>query len=150
MQIELSTFVAAPPEAVFDLSLDIGIHIDSMEKSGERAVDGVTKGMIELGESVTWKAKHFGVNWTMTSTITAWDRPTSFVDEQARGPFRHFRHVHRFAPEGDGTRMTDEIDYQAPFGFVGDGVDKLILNRYLRRLIEVRNAFIVDAAPGRT
>ena len=48
--------------------------------------------------------------------------------------------------EGDGTRMTDEISYRAPFGIIGTIVDRLVLARYLRRLIEVRNDFIVAEA----
>jgi ligand-binding SRPBCC domain-containing protein len=146
MRISLSTFVPATTDRAFDLSIDIGTHIESMAHSGERAVDGVASGLIALGESVTWKARHFGVTWTMTSTITAWDRPHSFVDEQAKGPFKTFHHLHRFEPDGDGTRMTDEIDYTAPFGPLGSAVDRLVLNGYLRRLIVVRNDFIVAEA----
>jgi ligand-binding SRPBCC domain-containing protein len=144
--LSLSTFVPATVERTFDLSLDIGTHLESMHESGERAVDGVTTGLIALGESVTWRARHFGVTWTMTSTITAWRRPTTFTDEQARGPFASFVHVHRFAPEGDGTRMDDDISYRAPFGVIGVLFDRLVLARHLRRLIEVRNDFIVAQA----
>src|SRR5437667_12407456 len=32
-----------------------------------------------LGETVTWRARHFGVPWTVTSKITALDRPSRFV-----------------------------------------------------------------------
>lgn len=141
--LSLSTFVPSTVERAFDLSLDIGTHLESMAESSERAVDGVTTGLIALGESVTWKARHLGVTWTMTSTITAWDRPTTFTDEQARGPFAWFVHVHKFEPEGSGTRMVDEIAYRAPFGVVGSVFDRLVLARYLRHLIEVRNEFIV-------
>ena len=146
MKFALSTFVPASVERVFDISLDIGTHLDSMSESNERAVAGVTSGLIELGQSVTWKAKHFGVDWTMTSTIVSWDRPHSFVDEQAKGPFRRFHHRHQFSSEGSGTRMVDEIDYDAPFGLIGDGVERIILTRYLRKLIVARNEFIVETA----
>ena len=36
------------------------------------------------------------ITWTMTSTITEWDRPRRFVDEQRKGPFKSFRHEHLF------------------------------------------------------
>jgi ligand-binding SRPBCC domain-containing protein len=150
MKISLSTFVPSSTQRAFDLSIDIDTHLESMAHSGERAVDGVASGLIALGESVTWKARHFGITWTMTSTITAWDRPHSFVDEQAKGPFKMFRHLHRFEPEGDGTRMIDEIDYTAPFGPIGSAVDRMVLNRYLQRLIVARNDFIVTEAAKRS
>ena len=39
-----------------------------------------------------------------------------FVDRMVRGPFRFWRHVHRFEPDGDGCRLIDEIDFEIPFG----------------------------------
>lgn len=146
MEIHLCTYVPGPVDLAFDLSVDIDAHLASMAHSNERAVDGVSTGLIALGESVTWKARHFGITWTMTNTITDWDRPRSFIDEQRRGPFRSFRHVHRFEPDGEGTRMIDEIVYAAPFKSLGNAVDRLILNEYLRGLIIIRNDFIVSQA----
>jgi ligand-binding SRPBCC domain-containing protein len=132
------------PERLFDLSLDIGAHTSSMQRSRERAVAGVTSGLISLGEEVTWRAWHFGVPIRMTSRITAFDRPRSFVDEQKRGPFLYFRHEHRFEPrsDGGGTRMTDHVSFAAPFGPLGRLVEKLVLARYLERLIRQRNAYL--------
>ncbi len=117
-----------------------------MSKSGERAVDGITEGHIELGEQVTWQARHFGFTFQMTSRITEMSRPSRFVDEQVDGPFRQWRHVHSFAAEADGTRIVDTIDYEVPFGPMGHGVDRLFLNRYLTSLIAQRNDFIKQAA----
>jgi ligand-binding SRPBCC domain-containing protein len=132
------TRVACARERLFDLSLSIDAHVASMADSGERAVDGVTSGTIGLGESVTWRARHFGVRWTMTSRITAFQRPYRFVDEQVRGPFRSFHHEHLFAADGDGTVMTDIVTLRSPlFGAV---VEPLLLRPYLRRLIRARNA----------
>jgi ligand-binding SRPBCC domain-containing protein len=146
VNLSFVTLIPVEPERAFDLSIDIGTHLESMAESGERAVDGVTSGLIALGESVTWKARHFGVTWKMTSTITEWDRPHCFVDEQTRGPFASFHHVHRFAPAAGGTEMSDEINYTAPFGYLGEMLDWLILRRHLRKLIDVRNQFIVAEA----
>lgn len=103
----LVTDVAATPEALFDASLDIGVHLASMADSRERAIAGVTAGQIGLHETVTWRARHFGVWFTMTSEITELDRPFWFVDEQATGPFRVFKHQHEFEATGDGTRMVE-------------------------------------------
>ena len=133
-------------ETAFDLSLSIDAHLDSFGHTGERAVDGVTTGVIGLGEFVTWRARHFGITWTMTSTITEWDRPRCFVDEQRKGPFRSFRHEHRFEPVDGGTRLLDHVEFAAPFGVLGRAVERLVLARYLRHLIDVRNTFLVTEA----
>jgi len=76
----------------------------------------------------------------MTSRITALEAPHRFVDEQVRGPFARFRHVHRFEPSARGTRMVDEIEFRAPLGPLGVVAERVALARYLPRLIAERNA----------
>jgi len=135
-----------PPERAFDLALDIDAHQAAFHESAERAIDGTTTGVIGLDEFVTWRARHFGLMWTMTSRITEWDRPRRFVDEQQRGPFASFRHEHTFEPHADGTLMRDHVAFRAPLGPLGRIAEVLVLERYLRRLIRIRNEFLVAAA----
>jgi ligand-binding SRPBCC domain-containing protein len=144
----ITTQLSCPPDAAFDASLDIDLHLRSMAASGERAVGGVTRGKIGLGESVTWSARHFGVWWRMTSTISAYERPVRFVDEQVRGPFRSWRHEHRFEDRAGGTRMTDVVEFTAPLGPLGAVVAGTVLRAYLRRLIARRNAELKAATEG--
>lgn len=139
VSFRIVTELDAPPARAFALSLDIGAHERSMAASGERAVSGTTSGTIALGESVTWRARHFGIVWRMTSQITALEAPHRFVDEQVRGPFARFRHEHRFEPSGDGTRMVDAITFRAPLGPLGLVAERVALARYLPRLIRTRN-----------
>ena len=139
---DLETRIAALPAAVFDASLDIDAHLASMEESGEEAVGGVMSGLIGLGETVTWRAKHFGITWKMTSKITELERPHRFVDEQQRGPFRRFHHEHLFEEVPDGTLMRDHIEFDAPLGPLGDIVERLILGAYLPKLIAERNTYL--------
>lgn len=130
-------------ERLFDLSLDIDAHVASMSRSGEQAIAGVRSGTIALGESVTWRARHFGVLFTMTSTITALDRPARFVDEQTRGPFRSFRHEHVFTQDGEDAVMIDTLTLASPvFGALAE---RFVLVPYLRRLIVARNRHLVAA-----
>lgn len=137
----IETSTAASRERLFDASLSIDAHVDSMSASGERAIAGVTSGQIGLGESVTWRARHFGVWFTMTSRITALERPDRFVDEQTRGPFRVFRHVHEFGVRDGATVMTDTLTVGSPvFGML---VERSILVPYLRRLIRKRNEHLL-------
>lgn len=143
-----STFTVvteAPVDAptLFALSLDIDAHVASMEQSGERAIAGTTTGRIGLGETVTWRARHFGIWFTMTSEIAELDAPRRFVDRQVRGPFRTFRHEHRFASVPAGCRMTDEITVASPV--FGRLAEVLVLVPYLRRLIEKRNRHLLAA-----
>ena len=144
--ITLTTFVHAPPERCFDLSRSIDLHLRSAAQTGERAVAGVTSGLIGMGQQVTWRARHLGVVQHLTSRIVAYDRPWHFRDVQVRGAFRRFDHDHRFQAEGDGTRITDVFDYEAPFGIAGRVAERLFLTAYMPRFLAGRNAEIKAVA----
>ena len=139
----VTTHLDAGVEESFDLSLSIDAHTSSMAHSGERAVAGVTSGFIGPGEEVTWRARHFGIPFTMTSRITAYERPHRFVDEQVRGPFGAWWHAHRFEEDHDGgCTMTDTIRFRSPLGVLGRLVDRWVLSAYMARLIDERNRWL--------
>jgi len=133
------------PERLFDLARSIDTHVASQKGSGEQAVAGVTSGLIGEGQEVTWRARHFGIPLTMTSRITHLHFPRSFTDEQVRGPFRSFRHIHEFEATATGSIMTDRVEFTAPFGVLGRAVERLFLARYLERLIAQRGGFLAGA-----
>ncbi|WP_214104803.1 SRPBCC family protein [Acrocarpospora catenulata] len=141
-RFELATLIKAPVEVVFDISLSVETHTSSMRASRERAVAGVTSGRLALGDQVTWEARHFGLPWRLTSTISALDRPYSFVDEQVAGPFRRWHHAHYFEASGEGTLMRDTVEFEAPFGPLGRLAELLVLRRYMVKLIMLRNQHI--------
>jgi ligand-binding SRPBCC domain-containing protein len=145
--IRLETRIAAPPERCFDLSRDVSVHTSSTGNS-ERAIAGVTEGLLELGNEVTFEASHFGIRWRMTSKITEYERPRRFADEMQRGPFRKWRHLHFFEPENGGTRMIDRVDYFPIAWPISWIVDRLFLNRFMTRLMTTRNRHIQKLAEG--
>jgi ligand-binding SRPBCC domain-containing protein len=150
IRFECVTLLPVVRDAAFDLALNVDAHIQSMSRSGERPVGAIRSGQLRLDDEVTWRAKHFGVWWTMTSRITESQRPRRFVDEQVRGPFSRFHHEHLFEPVGHSTRMTDRVTFVAPLGPVGWVVERVFLARYLRQLIQIRNAFLLDASSPTT
>ena len=148
-RLHVETLIDAPIEHVFDLARDIGVHERSMADTGERAIAGRTSGPIELGETVTWRARHFGIWWTLTSRIIEVHAPTTFADEQEHGPFRAFHHRHTFRSVPGGTLMVDDWEHTAPFGPLGWLADRLVLGRHVRQLLESRNATIKEEAETR-
>jgi ligand-binding SRPBCC domain-containing protein len=140
--IEIVTQIRAGPERCFDASRDLDLHMESMGHTGERAVAGRTSGLIGLGEQVTWEGRHFGIRQRFTSAITAYDRPRHFQDSMVRGAFRSFVHDHYFESCDEGTRMTDVLAFQSPFGVLGAIVDRFVMRRYLTRLLTKRNEIV--------
>ncbi|WP_392454981.1 cell division protein [Chryseomicrobium aureum] len=134
-------FIHAPITVCFDLARNIDVHIQTTGKTNERAVAGVTSGLIEKGQTVTWEATHLGVRQKLTAKITQMERPYQFVDVMVKGAFHSFTHTHEFVESGTGTIMKDTFSYKSPLGIVGILVDKLLLERYMRE-------FIVNRAEG--
>lgn len=145
-RIELTTEIRAPIDRCFDLGRSIDLHVATAEASGEQAVAGVTSGLIGLGEQVTWRARHFGVAWHMTSLITAAVRPVSFQDRMIQGPFAVFEHDHVFEEAGELTRMTDDLRFEAPAGPIGRIVSARLILPHLTRFLIERNAVLKRVA----
>src|SRR5690606_33956247 len=110
----LTTHIDAPADECFTLSLSVDAHTASMAGSGERVVAGVTSGVMGPGDSVTWRARHFGIPFTMTSQITDYEAPHRFVDVQTSGPFGRWWHEHTFVETDGRTTMTDVVDFASP------------------------------------
>jgi ligand-binding SRPBCC domain-containing protein len=145
--IHLVTDLDAPPARAFDASLDLDLELRAGAPYGTRIKgSGRSGGIIALGESVTWHARHFGLPWSHTSRITEHERPWRFVDEMQRGAFAQFRHEHTFeALPGGRTRMTDDLHYRPPLGALGRLAGRLLVDERLRRLLAERNTEIATA-----
>lgn len=144
--IQLETEIFAPIKRVFDLARSIDLHAESMSRSQERAVGGVTSGLIDVGETVTWAAVHFGVPLRLTSKITVCDWPRHLQDVMVGGPFSRFTHDHFFSSTGLGTIMSDVFDYDSPLGFLGKIADYIFLEAYMTKLLNERNRLIKETA----
>lgn len=130
----------APPERCFDLARSIELHVRSTSATGERAVAGRTSGLLELGDEITWRARHFGIWQSLSGRISAYERPRHFQDAMLRGAFKQLRHDHFFDPLDGGTVMRDVFEYSAPFGLLGRLAERLLLTAYLRQFLEARNS----------
>lgn len=144
--IDITTQITAPIHRVFDLARSVDLHAASTGQTRERAVAGVTTGLMSLGQEVTWRARHFGIWQCLTSRITAFDPPNHFRDSLVRGAFRRLDHDHFFSQRGETATMRDVFDFQSPFGILGRIADYLILTRYFRHFLTTRNATIKEAA----
>jgi len=145
-QIELQTIINAEIEICFDLSRSIDLHKISTAATKERAIDGKTSGLINLNEFVTWQATHFGLLQKLTSTITQYNRPFHFRDEQLKGAFKYLIHDHNFQPIDGKVIMKDIFKFQSPLGYLGKLFDNLVLANYLKKLLLKRNDTIREYA----
>ncbi|HSY70378.1 MAG TPA: SRPBCC family protein [Edaphobacter sp.] len=149
IRLEEITIIEAPIERCFDLSRSVEVHLVANIHSGEQAlaVDGITSGLPELSQQVTWHAKHFGVWQNLTSKFTAMQYPTYFQATMVRGIFRSMQadHYFRSLPSGT-TEMKDLFRVAAPLPLLGPLAETLFLRRYMLALLRERNAVIKQIA----
>lgn len=144
--INLITKINAPKQVVFDLARSIDIHQISTSQTNEKAIAGITSGLINFNETVTLRGKHFGFYLTHKSRITAMDLYDYFVDEMEEGKFKSFKHEHSFIEKNGKTVMIDNLVYETPFGIFGKLFDKFILKNYLTDFITKRNSILKNLA----
>jgi ligand-binding SRPBCC domain-containing protein len=144
--IHLTTFIAAPVERVFDLSRSVNLHKVSTAGRHERIVDGVMSGLLQIGDTVTWQARHLYRERRFTSAVTEMERPLHFIEEMRKGDFKSFRHEHHFKGIDNGTLLIDLLHFESPYGILGQLLNQYYLTEYLRSLLQVRNDVIREYA----
>ncbi|GGD63419.1 SRPBCC family protein [Microbacterium murale] len=140
----LERVIRATPAEVFAAAIDPALHVESMARYGETMVKGPDGGVFTEGSTVTWRARHFGVPFHLTSVVFDIDPPRRFRDRQTKGPFAWFHHEHVFEEHSEGTLMRDTITFRSPFGPIGTLVDRLFMREYMRRLIDERNQMLAE------
>jgi ligand-binding SRPBCC domain-containing protein len=145
-RIRRETWIDAPVERCFLLSLSVDLHTASAHSSREKAVAGVTTGLIGKGETVTLRGRHFGLTLKHTSRIEVLRPCSHFRDIMISGYFKHFEHDHHFAAMNDGTRMRDEIRFSAPWGILGRLATRMFLRRHLTAFLTERNAVLKEVS----
>ncbi len=147
--IELQTTIQASVKLCFDLSRSIEVHLLSTASTKEKAIGGRTTGLCEKGDTVTWRAKHLGIYQQLTVQITEMSEPAYFEDCMIKGAFKSIRHQHYFVKDAGSTVMRDIFCYEVPAGLLGVIFDKVVLKRYMTKLLLKRNQVIKEVAESR-
>jgi len=140
--IRLGTWIDAPVERCFLLSLSVDLHVATALSTRDKTSAGATERTIGEGDTLTFKGRHFGVRWRHTSVIEKLRPHSYYRDVMISGPFRYFEHDHHFAPMDDGTRMRDEVRFSASGGFLGHLRTRMFLRKQLKAFLMERNAMI--------
>ena len=100
---------------------------------------------VRSGTAIKYRLRLRGIiplYWT--TEITLWEPPHHFVDVQRSGPYKQWIHEHRFVEENGGTRIIDEVNYELPFGPLGDLVHALYVRRDVAHIFAYRKRVIED------
>lgn len=116
---EVSVDLACPVAAAFEIaSRPEGIKQISPPTMGLFFVSAPEQ--YALDARIQFKVQAMGLVREIVHSITAFDEPHSFVEEQVEGPFQAWIHEHVFEPtDAGGVRVIDRIRFKPPGGVVG-------------------------------
>lgn len=75
---------------------------------------------MRAGALFDYRVSPLGFPQYWRTLIESYDPPHAFVDTQLKGPYKLWRHTHRFEEKDGGTLITDEVRYELPFQPFGD------------------------------
>lgn len=133
--IKHSIYIQAQIYTCFDLARNVDIHVATTTNTKEKAIAGVTSGLLKKDDTVTWEAIHFHLKLQLTAKIIEMEQPFRFTDVMVKGAFHSFTHTHEFKEHGIGTIMTDTFSYKSPLGILGKIADCLFLEQYMQNFI---------------
>lgn len=111
-----------PPEMGFQI-----VHIEGLP--------------VAAGTRIEYRIHVLGVPQRWVAEITEHEPGRRFVDVQAHGPYRYWRHEHAFEPVDVYTVMTDQVQYELPLGLLGR-IAQVVVARQLQRIFDYRTEAI--------
>jgi len=100
--------------------------------------------MMRQGTTIAYALRVHGIPIRWLTEIEEWNPPFEFVDNQAKGPYKLWRHTHRFSAVSGGTLVTDLVEYALPFGAVGRLIHRLQVARDLGRIFDYRSQRVLE------
>jgi ligand-binding SRPBCC domain-containing protein len=89
------------------------------------------------GTTIDYRISLRGLPMRWRSEITVWKPPFEFVDEQLKGPYRKWHHLHTFEARDGGTLVGDVVTYEVLGGAL---IHKLFVEGDLKKIFDYREA----------
>jgi len=94
--------------------------------------------IMKPGATIAYSLRVRGIPFRWLTQIERWDPPYGFVDVQVKGPYRLWRHSHRFSERDGGVLIANVVEYALPFGPLGRLFHRLQVARDLEGIFDYR------------
>ncbi len=121
------------PENLNDITPD-ELHFEIKSDLPEKIYSGLI---------INYKVTPFaGIKVKWITEILDVNEPNFFTDIQRKGPYKLWKHTHQFKSLGEKTQMTDIVEYELPFGWIGDLFHDSIISPKLSRIFQFRKEIL--------
>ena len=117
--------VITPPEMGFKILTEL----NGKEIHDGMLIDYTVKPL--LGIAMHWQTK-----------IRDVEKYKVFADSQLKGPYKSWEHTHTFEEINNGVLMKDIINYELPFGFIGDIAHTLLVKKKIENIFAYRKSVL--------
>ena len=93
---------------------------------------------MKQGATIAYALRVRGIPLRWLTEIERWNPPYEFIDVQVRGPYKLWRHTHRFSESAGGTSIVDIVEYALPLGLMGRLAHRLQVARDLSLIFDYR------------
>ncbi|MBC8046328.1 MAG: SRPBCC family protein [Fimbriimonadaceae bacterium] len=84
----------------------------------------------------------FGISVRWQTEICKVKNQKYFTDSQLKGPYKVWEHTHTFTEVTGGVNMQDVINYQLPFGFIGNVAHSLFVRKKIENIFSYRKQIL--------
>jgi ligand-binding SRPBCC domain-containing protein len=111
-------------------------------------IHGESPAELSAGSRIEYRIRwvFFTLRWI--TRITRWEPRNLFEDVQEKGPYRRWKHTHRFESGGGVTRMRDRVEYELPLGPIGRLLHRAAVRRQLEAIFDHRSEVIAQLFPS--
>jgi ligand-binding SRPBCC domain-containing protein len=93
---------------------------------------------MRTGVEIDYHIRVYGLSIPWRSVIDVWEPGVCFIDRQTTGPYRWWRHEHRFDPVTGGTRVIDRVEYVPRLRWMTTA----LVRRDLERIFDYRQVML--------
>jgi len=143
-RLERSTFIPRPRSTVFAFFADAhNLERITPPFLGFRILtpDPI---VMQAGTVIDYRLRLHGIPVRWRTLIAEFHPDRNFIDLQIAGPYRYWHHRHEFADAPGGTEMHDQVDYELPFGLVGEAARRLFFRSSLEGIFDHRSRVIAS------
>ncbi len=111
-----------------------------------------SRGRVQMrkGAEIEYTIRWLGLPIHWKTSILEYEPPFLFIDEQAKGPYKLWRHRHTFEPTPDGVLVGDHVDYALPLGPLGQITHALVVRKQLEGIFSFRQQQLGKILGGKT